>query len=131
MLSYFTASDSFSLDSRFLDSLRFRFKTRLKAAAEKADSFSIGLSFGSAFGVIEKLGALGPLGRVCGVVRWNSLPKLGRIYSANSPPLFGSDEEMNGEILRVLFEASSKENGCKLGLELLSGRWSSVPNRHA
>lgn len=67
MLSYLASSISSGDKSIAFDSLRFRLNFLLRAEVEKTDSvseaFSTGLGAISAFGVMEKLGALGPFGR--------------------------------------------------------------------
>lgn len=81
ILSYLGASTSFTATSRGFDELRMRFKLnfRLIADAEKENSVSTGLNFSSTFGVIEKLGARGPLGLACTLIRFDSALNLGRM----------------------------------------------------
>lgn len=73
----------------------------------------------------ETLGVRGPLGLI-GVVRLSSEVKLGRMQFANSPLLFGSDDETNGEMLRSIESSKLKIGRPRLislgGLRVLGRR---------
>lgn len=131
MLSYLASLSFWGTGSGTMDSLRFRLSFRLSAAVEKTDSLSAGfskvagLAAGSVFGVMEKLGARGPLGFARLGFLFNSVIKLGLMWFANSPLYLGKDEETNGEIVRVLDVAVSNENDGRLGLSSLGARISS------